>query len=93
MGSLPDMKEDASDGPQFRRNYVNDQEHGVPFLSSTDIMEADFTSLPLLQKKDAHSSKLAYLEIDPGMTLITCSGTVQNVLRAVMASIGFHRTC
>lgn len=63
-------------GPQFRRTYVNDPEYGVPFLSSTDIMEADFTSLPLLQVKDARSSRLAYLEVEPRMTLITCSGTV-----------------
>ncbi len=63
-------------GPQFRRNYVNDRKHGVPFLSSTDIMQADFTDIPLLREVDANSDKLAYLEVEPGMTLITCSGTV-----------------
>lgn len=63
-------------GPQFRRNYVSDPEYGVPFLGSTDIMEADFTNLPLLQENDARSGKLAYLEVEPGMTLISCSGTV-----------------
>jgi hypothetical protein len=63
-------------GPQFRRNYVNDREYGVPFLGSTDIMMADFTNIPLLQARDAHSGKLAYLEVKPGMTLISCSGTV-----------------
>lgn len=63
-------------GPQFRRNYVNDGEYGVPFLSSTDIMQADFTDIPLLRKEDANSDKLAHLEVKPGMTLITCSGTV-----------------
>jgi hypothetical protein len=63
-------------GPQFRRNYVYDREYGVPFLSSTDIMVADVTNLPLLRKKDASSSRLAYLEVQSGMTLISCSGTV-----------------
>lgn len=63
-------------GPQFRRNYVNDKNYGVPFLSSTDIMLADFTNIPLLRAEDAHSSKLSYLEVEAGMTLITCSGTV-----------------
>jgi type I restriction enzyme S subunit len=63
-------------GPQFRRNYVSDREYGVPFLGSTDIMMADFTNIPLLQAKDAHSGKLAHLEVKPGMTLISCSGTV-----------------
>ena len=51
-------------------------EYGVPFLGSTDIMMADYTNIPLLQAKDAHSGKLAYLEVKPGMTLISCSGTV-----------------
>lgn len=63
-------------GPQFRRNYINDRKYGVPFLSSTDIMQADFTNIPLLRAEDAHSERLAYLEVEPGMTLITCSGTV-----------------
>lgn len=63
-------------GPQFRRNYVKDHEYGVPFLGSTDIMIADFTNIPFLSAKDAHSDKLAYLEVQPGMTLISCSGTV-----------------
>ena len=63
-------------GPQFRRVYVQDPEYGVPFLGSTDIMEADFTNLPLLSKKHAYSGKLAHLEVEPGMTLISCSGTV-----------------
>jgi type I restriction enzyme S subunit len=76
-------------GPQFRRNYVKDQEHGVPFLTSTNIMEADFTNLPLLQKKDAHSSKLAYLEVDPGMTMITCSGTVGRMCYVRPDMVGF----
>jgi type I restriction enzyme S subunit len=55
---------------------MNDGKYGVPFLSSTDIMLADLTNIPLLQKKDAYSTKLAYLEVEPGMTLISCSGTV-----------------
>jgi type I restriction enzyme S subunit len=63
-------------GPQFRRNYVNDIECGVPFLGSTDIMMADFTNIPLLRARDARSEKLAHLEVKPGMTLISCSGTV-----------------
>ncbi|MGH7931454.1 MAG: methylation-associated defense system restriction endonuclease subunit S MAD5, partial [Candidatus Binatia bacterium] len=61
-------------GPQFRRVYVNDREHGVPFLGSTDMMEADFSRLPLLSRKDAE--KIPYLEVREGMSLISCSGTV-----------------
>ena len=63
-------------GPQFRRTYVTNPDYGVPFLGSVDMLEADLTNLPLLLSKDARSSKLAHLEIKPGMTLISCSGQV-----------------
>ena len=76
-------------GPKFRRIYVNDSNFGVPFLASSDIMEADFTWVPRLSKKDATSPKLAYLRIEPGMTLITCSGTVGRMCYTRPSMTGF----
>lgn len=61
-------------GPKFSRLYTDDRDHGVPFMSSTDMLDADFTNLPLLHKKVAE--QLSYLEVKPGMTMITCSGTI-----------------
>jgi type I restriction enzyme S subunit len=61
-------------GPKFSRLYTNDPEYGVPFMGSTDMLEADFTNLPLLHRKTA--DQFPYLEVKPGMTMITCSGTV-----------------
>lgn len=61
-------------GPKFSRLYTADPEYGVRFLGSTDMLEADFTNLPLLHKRIA--TQLSYLEVKPGMTMITCSGTV-----------------
>jgi type I restriction enzyme S subunit len=61
-------------GPKFSRVYVNDPEISVPFLGSTDMMEADLTHLPLLSHEVAN--KFPYLDIQPGMTLISCSGTI-----------------
>jgi hypothetical protein len=74
-------------GPKFRRVYVNDAEYGVPFMGSTDMLEADLSWLPRLRKKDAE--KIPYLEIEPGMTLISCSGTIGRMtyVRADMAGI------
>jgi hypothetical protein len=63
-------------GPQFRRNKVSDPKHGVPFLGTSSMLRADLSMLPLLRKKDAYSSKLSYLRVSPGMTLISCSGTI-----------------
>lgn len=69
-------------GPQFERNYVDDPQFGVPFLTTTFMMQADLSRLPLLRKKDAHSRKLSYLRVQEGMTLITCSGTVGRTIYA-----------
>lgn|GEM_PF-190980 len=74
-------------GPKFRRVYVTNRDHGVPFLGSTDMLEADFGSLPLLRKKDAY--QLPYLEVRPGMTLISCSGTVGRMIYVRQDMEGF----
>jgi type I restriction enzyme S subunit len=76
-------------GPKFRRVYVSDPQYGVPFLGSTDIMEADFSWLPLLRANDARSPKLSYLRVEPGMTLISCSGTVGRMCYARDDMAGF----
>ncbi len=63
-------------GPQFVRNYVDDPAHGVPFLTTSTILQTDTTNLPMISAKDAHSSKLSYLKVEEGMILITCSGSI-----------------
>lgn len=61
-------------GPMFRRVFITDPEHSVPFLGTKDMMAADFTGLPRLRKSDAESAALSYLQLKPGMTLISRSG-------------------
>lgn len=63
-------------GPQFKRNYVDSAEHGVPFVSSGSMLQADLSTLPLLRRKDAESGRLSYLKLRHGMMLISCSGTI-----------------
>ena len=63
-------------GPKFARNYVSDPTYGVPFLSSSSMLQAEFHQVDLLRKLDAYSSRLAYLQLEEGMTLISCSGTI-----------------
>jgi len=63
-------------GPQFKRNYVESAEHGVKFLTGGDVLSADVSRLPYLSQRDAHSSKLSYLRLEPGMTIISCSGAI-----------------
>ena len=63
-------------GPQFVRNYVSDTTFGVPFLSSSSMLHAEFRYVDLLRRSDAVSRRLAYLKVEEGMTLISCSGTI-----------------
>lgn len=63
-------------GPQFVRNYVRDAEHGVPFLTGSTMLHADFTHSDLLKRSDAVSARLAHLQLDVDMTLVSCSGTI-----------------
>lgn len=63
-------------GSPFVRNYVEDPDHGVPFLTTSSLLQADLTNLSLLSRRDAESRQLSFLKIKPGMTLITCSGSI-----------------
>ena len=63
-------------GPLFVRNYVSDLEHGLPFVTSSTMLLSEFTHVDLLRKSDATSSRLSYLQLAEGMTLISCSGTI-----------------
>ena len=63
-------------GALFARNYVSRLEHGVPFLSSSAMLHAEFTHAELLRRLDATSPRLAPLQIEEGMTLVSRSGTI-----------------
>jgi len=67
-------KDGIFNGPRFPRIYVDEPANGVPFLGSTDILDADLSNASLLSKKQVNGN-LALL-IDEGWTLITCSGTI-----------------
>lgn len=59
---------------RFPRNWVNDPRHGIPFLSSTDILQADLSHVSLISNSAvAQNAKLLIRE---GWTLITRSGTI-----------------
>lgn len=76
-------------GPQFVRNYVSDPAFGVQFLSSSSMLHAEFRYVDLLRRLDAVSRRLAYLQIEEGTTLISCSGTIGRMAyaRAEMAGM------
>lgn len=69
-------------GSPFVRNYVEDPEHGVPFLTTSSLLQADLSNVSYLSKRDAQSRSLSFLEIKPGMSLITCSGSIGRMVYA-----------
>lgn len=69
-------------GPLFARNYVADLANGVPFLSGSSVLRAEFTYADLLRMRDATSARLAPLRIEEGMTLIVRSGTIGRMVYA-----------
>jgi type I restriction enzyme S subunit len=44
------------------------------------MLQADLSRLPLLRKEEAASPALAYLRLEEGMTLISCSGTIGRMI-------------
>lgn len=56
------------------RRWVSEEKYGVPFLSSSDILKADLSGLPLLSKKQVEANP--GFVVRKGWTLITRSGTI-----------------
>lgn len=69
-------------GPQHRRMFVSDPAAGVPFLGSSDMLMADLSRLPLQNATYVNSDKMACLQIVPGTSLISCSGTIGRTVYA-----------
>ena len=61
-------------GNIFSRVYVADKEHGVPYLSASEMQKSDLNTGKYLSKKQA--DHLRYLMLDSGWILISCSGTL-----------------
>ncbi len=54
------------------RRWTTSPEHGVPFLSSADIFQADLSTLALITRKSYEENDR--LPLEPGWTLVTRSG-------------------
>lgn len=73
------VKEVASDifiGNRAKRVYVKDIKHGIPFLSSSDILKADLDNVKLASKK--YTPEIERMSLKKGWTLISRSGTIGN---------------
>lgn len=81
---LQDVTRDGMDGivnaGRVKRLWVESPEYGIPFLSSTDILQADLSSVPFISNKVVRD--YPQLVIRQGWTLITRSGTIGRMVYA-----------
>lgn len=59
---------------RIKRLWVDDDQHGIRFLSSTDILKSDMSDLQFISKRSARANPK--LLIKSGWTLITRAGTI-----------------
>lgn len=67
-------------GPRFARIYVTDPDRGIPFLSSSDMLQADLNGVNLLSRAHTPSKLLNAIRIQQSWTLVSCSGTIGNTV-------------
>jgi len=74
---LADLAE-IFNGPRFSRVYVTTSAHGIPFLSSSDMLKADLSDVKLLSRSRTRKDLLEAIRLERGWTLVSCSGTLGN---------------
>lgn len=78
LSSVCEKTEDIFLGNIFTRIFVKDEEHGIPYITASDMTKASVNSGKFISKKQAE--KLKRLMLDSGWILISCSGTLGNVV-------------
>ena len=73
-------------GP-FARTYVESSSHGTPFMSSSEMMEAILEPSKLIS--NTYTKNLQRLLVSAGTILISCSGTIGNVVVCPFESDSF----
>lgn len=76
LTTIKNVSKDIFIGNRAKRVYVKDAEHGIPFLSSSDILKADFDNVKLASKK--YTPEIERMSLKKGWTLISRSGTIGN---------------
>lgn len=74
--SVGDAAERIFYGARARRVYVSKKDHGIPFLSSSDILLSDLSNVKYVSK--THTPCIEDMKLQKGWVLISRSGTVGN---------------
>ena len=78
QSTIDGIKKDCFFGNIFTRVFVKDAEHGVPYMTASDMVKAEPLSGRFLSKKQVAS--LSNLILHKNWILISCSGTIGNVV-------------
>lgn len=78
LSTVGEKSDDVFLGNIFTRVFVKDAEHGVPYIAASDMTKASVYSGKFISKKQA--KKMKRLMLDSGWILISCSGTLGNVV-------------
>ena len=73
---IKDVTSDIFYGNRAKRVYVSKKERGIPFLSSSDILQADLENVKFASKK--YTPCIEEMMLKKGWTLISRSGTIGN---------------
>ena len=76
LTTIKEVSEDIFIGNRAKRVYVKDCNHGIPFLSSSDILKADLDNVKFASKK--YTPEIERMSLKKGWTLISRSGTIGN---------------
>ncbi len=76
-------------GPIFRRIFATDPAMGRPYVSASDLVQADIRPTEYLSRR--HGALLDELALHEGMILVTCSG--MNLGRAVWTRADMEGLC
>lgn len=76
MLKIKDVASDIFYGNRAKRVYVSKKDHGIPFLSSSDILQADLDNVKLASKK--YTPCIEQMMLKKGWILISRSGTIGN---------------
>jgi restriction endonuclease S subunit len=78
LTTLSKETKDIFSGNIFKRTYVESEEFGWPYLTGSDMMKAEIESGKFISKK--YTTQKDKLAIKKGWILVTCSGTLGNVV-------------
>lgn len=78
LTTVGERSDDIFFGNIFSRIFVKDENFGIPYMTASDMMKSDINSGKFIAKRQAE--KLQKLIIKKDWILVSCSGTLGNVV-------------